>query len=159
MKRRILSALMALAMVAGLMTGCSAPAAGDNSSSEGTSQAELAPVSKDEIKVGFVYISDSSDMGYTYNHELGTKEMQEALGLRDDQIISKYNVPEGAECDTALRELAESGCNIIFATSFGYEDYVKEVAAEYPNIQFCQAIGYPSFVGSLQLPQLLRFHL
>lgn len=79
MKRRILSALMALAMVAGLMTGCSAPAAGDNSSSEGTSQAELAPVSKDEIKVGFVYISDSSDMGYTYNHELGTKEMQEAL--------------------------------------------------------------------------------
>ena len=96
MKRRILSALMALAMVAGLMTGCSAPAAGDNSSSEGTSQAELAPVSKDEIKVGFVYISDSSDMGYTYNHELGTKEMQEALGLRDDQIISKYNVPEGA---------------------------------------------------------------
>ena len=84
------------------MTGCSAPAAGDNSSSEGTSQAELAPVSKDEIKVGFVYISDSSDMGYTYNHELGTKEMQEALGLRDDQIISKYNVPEGAECDTCL---------------------------------------------------------
>lgn len=71
MKRRILSALMALAMVAGLMTGCSAPAAGDNSSSEGTSQAELAPVSKDEIKVGFVYISDSSDMGYTYNHEAG----------------------------------------------------------------------------------------
>ena len=149
MKRRILSALMALAMVAGLMTGCSAPAAGDNSSSEGTSQAELAPVSKDEIKVGFVYISDSSDMGYTYNHELGTKEMQEALGLRDDQIISKYNVPEGAECDTALRELAESGCNIIFATSFGYEDYVKEVAAEYPNIQFCHATGYQAASSGL----------
>ena len=149
MKRKILSALMALAMVAGLMTGCSAPAAGDNSSSEGTSQAELAPVSKDEIKVGFVYISDSSDMGYTYNHELGTKEMQEALGLRDDQIISKYNVPEGAECDTALRELAESGCNIIFATSFGYEDYVKEVAAEYPNIQFCHATGYQAASSGL----------
>ena len=149
MKRRILSALMALVMVAGLMTGCSAPAAGDNSSSEGTSQAELAPVSKDEIKVGFVYISDSSDMGYTYNHELGTKEMQEALGLRDDQIIRKYNVPEGAECDTALRELAESGCNIIFATSFGYEDYVKEVAAEYPNIQFCHATGYQAASSGL----------
>ena len=149
MKRRILSALMALAMVAGLMTGCSAPAAGDNSSSEGTSQAELAPVSKDEIKVGFVYISDSSDMGYTYNHELGTKEMQEALGLRDDQIISKYNVPEGAECDTALRELAESGCNIIFATSFGYEDYVKEVAAEYPDVQFCHATGYQAASSGL----------
>ena len=88
-------------------------------------------------------------MGYTYNHELGTKEMQEALGLRDDQIISKYNVPEGAECDTALRELAESGCNIIFATSFGYEDYVKEVAAEYPNIQFCHATGYQAASSGL----------
>ena len=94
------------------------------------------PVPADEIKVGFVYIGDPSDKGYTLAHHEGTTEMQEALGLRDDQIISKYNVPEGAECDTALRELAESGCNIIFATSFGYEDYVKEVAAEYPNIQF-----------------------
>ena len=106
-------------------------------------------VAKEDLKVGFVHVSDPSDMGYTYNHELGTKEMQEALGLRDDQIISKYNVPEGAECDTALRELAESGCNIIFATSFGYEDYVKEVAAEYPNIQFCHATGYQAASSGL----------
>ena len=80
-------------------------------------------------------------MGYTYNHDLGTKEMQKELGLSDDQIINKYNVPEDAECDTALRELVEAGCNIIFATSFGFEDYVKEVAAEYPDIQFCHATG------------------
>ena len=98
--------------------------------------------SKDEIKVGFVHISDPSDMGYTYNHDLGTKEMQKELGLSDDQIINKYNVPEDAECDTALRELVEAGCNIIFATSFGFEDYVKEVAAEYPDIQFCHATGF-----------------
>ena len=73
-------------------------------------------------------------MGYTYNQDLGTQEMQEALGLSDDQIVNKYNVPEGAECDTALRELVDAGCNIIFATSFGFEDYVKEVASEYPDI-------------------------
>ena len=57
-------------------------------------------------------------------------------------IINKYNVPEDAECDTALRELVDAGCNIIFATSFGFEDYVKEVAAEYPEVQFCHATGY-----------------
>ncbi len=68
--------------------------------------------------------------------------MQKSLGLSDDQIVNKFNVPEGAECDTALRELVDAGCNIIFATSFGYEDYVKEVAAEYPDIQFCHATGY-----------------
>ena len=142
MKKRILSVLMSLALVTGLMAGCT-PAASDSGSSDasGSTVAELIPVAKEDIKVGFVYISDPSDMGYTYNQELGTKEMQANLGLRDDQIISKYNVPEGAECDTALRELVESGCNIIFATSFGYEDYVREVAAEYPEIQFCHATG------------------
>ena len=135
MKKRILSVLMSLALVTGLMAGCT-PAASDSGSSDasGSTVAELTPVAKEDIKVGFVYISDPSDMGYTYNQELGTKEMQANLGLRDDQIISKYNVPEGAECDTALRELVEAGCNIIFATSFGYEDYVREVAAEYPEI-------------------------
>lgn len=107
-----------------------------------SSAAALQPIAKEDIKVGFVHISDPSDMGYTYNQDLGTKEMQEALGLRDDQIINKYNVAEDASCDTALRELVDSGCNIIFATSFGFEDYVKEVAAEYPEIQFCHATGY-----------------
>jgi basic membrane protein A len=59
--------------------------------------------------------------------------MKAALGLRDDQVISKYNVPESAECDTAIRELVEAGCSIIFCTSFGFEDYMLAVAAEYPE--------------------------
>ena len=144
MKKKILSVLLCAAMAVTLAAGCGAPAAetggSDNSGAEsGSGTSEGIP--KDEIKVGFVHISDASDMGYTYNHDLGTKEMQEELGLSDDQIINKYNVPEGAECDTALRELVDAGCNIIFATSFGYEDYVREVAAEYPDVQFCHATG------------------
>jgi basic membrane protein A len=94
-------------------------------------------------------------MGYTYNHDVGTKEMQEALGLSDSQIINKFNVPEGAECDTALRELVDAGCNIIFATSFGFEDYVKEVAAEYPDVQFCHATGYQA--ASSGLPNMHNY--
>lgn len=143
MKKKLLSVILSVTMVAMLAAGCGEPAAADTSSeSEKTESTSSEGISKDEIKVGFVHISDASDMGYTYNHDLGTKEMQEALGLSEEQIINKFNVPEGAECDTALRELVEAGCNIIFATSFGYEDYVKEVAAEYPDIQFCHATGY-----------------
>lgn len=143
MKKKLLSVILSVTMAAMLAAGCGEPAAADTSSeSEKTESTSSEGISKDEIKVGFVHISDASDMGYTYNHDLGTKEMQEALGLSEDQIINKFNVPEGAECDTALRELVEAGCNIIFATSFGYEDYVKEVAAEYPDIQFCHATGY-----------------
>lgn len=146
MKKRILSALLCVTMIASLVVGCGAPAAADTTpateETNATEEVAVEAVSVENIKVGFVHVSDPSDMGYTYNHDLGTKAMQEALGLTDDQIVNKFNVPEGAECDTALRELVDAGCNIIFATSFGFEDYVKEVAAEYPEIQFCHATGY-----------------
>ncbi|MDO5734593.1 MAG: BMP family ABC transporter substrate-binding protein [Eubacteriales bacterium] len=99
-------------------------------------------VTLENIKLGFVHISDPSDMGYTYNHNLGTLKMKEALGLRDDQIINQYNIEEGASCETAIRELAEQGCNIIFATSFGFEDYCIKVAKDFPEIEFCHATGF-----------------
>ena len=127
--------------VIGMVAGCGAPAAESGGSDDAKKTEKSEGIAKEDIKVGFVHISDPSDMGYTYNHDLGTQEMQKELGLSDEQIVNKYNVPEGAECDTALRELVDAGCNIIFATSFGYEDYVKEVAAEYPDIEFCHATG------------------
>jgi basic membrane protein A len=147
MGKKVIAVLVAAMMMAAMLVGCSAPAP-TPSPNQPTTPVEEG-VTKDNIKVGFVHISDPSDMGYTYNHDQGTKEMQAALGLRDDQIINKYNVPEGAECDTALRELVEAGCNIIFATSFGFEDYVKEVAAEYPDVQFCHATGFQAATAGL----------
>ncbi|MDC7290161.1 BMP family ABC transporter substrate-binding protein [Blautia schinkii] len=135
--KKVLSALLCAALVVGSVVGL------------GAKPVKAEGIAKEDIKVGFVHISDPSDMGYTYNHDLGTKEMQEAIGLTDDQIVNKFNVPEGAECDTALRELIDAGCNIIFATSFGFEDYVKEVAAEYPDITFCHATGYQASSSGL----------
>lgn len=144
MKKKVLALLLVLVMSALMLPGCGSPASeqGKNPSTGSGGGTATAAITKDTIKVGFVHVSDPSDQGYTYNHDQGTKSMQKALGLRDDQIINKFNVAEGAECDTALRELVDAGCNIIFATSFGFEDYVKEVAAEYPDIQFCHATGY-----------------
>ena len=148
MRKKAIAILVSLTMALTMLAGCGAPAASqtgntnDNTSSAPATTTPVVGIPKEEIKVGFVHISDPSDMGYTYNHDLGTKKMQEVLGLNDDQIISKFNVPEGAECDTALRELLDAGCNIIFATSFGFEDYVKELAVEYPEVQFCHATGF-----------------
>ncbi|MDL2206603.1 BMP family ABC transporter substrate-binding protein [Eubacteriales bacterium OttesenSCG-928-N13] len=104
----------------------------------------LEPISKDEIKLGFVYIGDVTDMGYTYAHHQGTLAMQQALGLRDDQILIKKNISEDSACETALRELVEQGCNAIFATSFGFMDYVEEIAEEYPDVVFSHCSGYKS---------------
>ncbi|HPR78603.1 MAG TPA: BMP family ABC transporter substrate-binding protein, partial [Candidatus Limiplasma sp.] len=99
-------------------------------------------VTMDNIKIGFVHVSDPSDMGYTYNHDLGTQKMKSELGLRDDQIINKYNIPESDECADAIQELIDDGCNIIFATSFGFENYMLAAAKDNPDIQFCHATGY-----------------
>lgn len=112
--------------------------------------AATGDVDYSKLKIGFVHISDPSDKGYTYNHDLGTQKMAKELGLDvNTQIINKYNIPEGAECGTALRELVDAGCNIIFATSFGFENYVLEVAKEYPDVQFCHATGYQAATSGL----------
>ena len=66
--------------------------------------AEFAPVNKDDLKVGFVFIGDVSDKGYTYAHYQGLLDMQQNLGLSDDQILIKTNVSEDSSCETALRE-------------------------------------------------------
>jgi basic membrane protein A len=98
-------------------------------------------IAKEDLKIGFVHISDPSDKGYTFNHDLGTWKMVEALGLSEDQIINKYNVGEDEGCATAIDELIEAGCQIIFATSFGHGSYMEEAAAANPDIEFCHATG------------------
>lgn len=141
MKKRILLVLSLILALSLSLTACG----GDKEKTEGTGGGDKTTsekVSKDDMKIGFVHISDPSDMGYTYNHNNGTEKMVKELGLKEDQIINKFNVPEDAQAATALRELAEAGCNIIFATSFGFEDYVIEVARDYPDIEFCHATGY-----------------
>lgn len=98
-------------------------------------------VTKENIKIGFVHISDPSDMGYTYNHDIGTQEMMKAVGLSDAQIINKFNIPEDAQCEAAINELIEEGCNIIFCTSFGHEEYALAAAQAHPEVEFCHATG------------------
>lgn len=154
MKKRLLAVLLAGAMVLGL-AACGEEAVEETVETnevveEVEETAEAEGIALEDIVIGFVHVSDPSDMGYTYNHDKGTQKMKEDLGLRDDQIINKYNIPEGAECETAVRELVEAGCNIIFCTSFGHEDYMHLVAAEYPEIEFCHATGYQAAGSELE---------
>jgi len=125
--RKILAAVLSMMLLASLIV---LPAAAESA------------VTLDTIKLGFIHVSDPSDMGYTYNHDLGTKAMQKELGLRDDQIVNKYNIPETDECADAVQELIDDGCNIIFGTSFGFENYLLAAAKENPDVQFCHATGY-----------------
>ena len=88
MKKKMLSAFLCAAMAVTLVAGCGAPAADAGKDKGGDSKKEASEgIPKDEIKVGFVHISDPSDMGYTYNHDLGTKEMQKELCRKMQNVI------------------------------------------------------------------------
>ena len=110
--------------------------------------AASAAVPAEEIKVGYICIGDENE-GYSANHINGLKAAQEALGISDDQVMIKYNIPETEAAYEAAVDLAENGCDIIFATSFGQESYVFQAAAEYPDIQFCHATGTAASTSEL----------
>ncbi|GLC80619.1 BMP family ABC transporter substrate-binding protein [Lacrimispora brassicae] len=156
-----LASLMALSLSACKNSAAPTIAAGEKteaqaaeSEKEDTTGAEtkedVSPggIAKEGIKVGFIYIGDENE-GYTAAHYKGATEMKEALGLSDDQIIIKWNVPEDETCKDAAMDLADQGCSIIFANSFGHESYILEAAKEYPDVQFCHATGYQAALSGL----------
>ena len=100
----------------------------------------LAAVSTDEITIGMICIGDENE-GYTANHINGLRKAMADLGISEDRVIYKYNTPETEAAYEAAIDLAEQGCNIIFANSFGHETYVFLAAEEYPEIEFCHATG------------------
>ena len=100
-----------------------------------------AAQSKEPLKIGFVYVSPIGDAGWTFQHDTGRKEMEKALG---GKVTTKYveNVPEGADAERVIRDLAQSGHNLIFTTSFGYMNPTIKVATSFPNVTFEHATGY-----------------
>lgn len=104
-------------------------------------------ISKDDIKVGVIHIGDPADgSGYSYTHDLGIQGMQANLGLKDEQIVRKINISDSdtAATKTAIEECIAEGCNIVFATSYGYMDTTEALAAEYPEVYFSHGTGYKS---------------
>lgn len=101
-----------------------------------------------DMKVGVIYVGDEQE-GYTLSHMHGIDSMADALGLSDDQIIEKFNIPEDESCYDAAVDLADQGCQIVFGTSFGHEDYLIQAATEIPEVQFCHATGYQAAMSEL----------
>ena len=95
---------------------------------------------KAKVKVGFITLHDENST-YDKNFINGAKEAIKNLGLTDADYILKTNIPEGQECYETACDLAEQGCNIIFADSFGHEGFMIDAAKKYSNVQFCHSTG------------------
>ncbi len=158
MKRRIIGFLVAGMFIVSNLTGCGASASepDDYVTNNGyeVASGEMAQtetdtskaVSKEDIKVGVLYISDPAEgSGYSYTHDLGILGMQSNLGLSDDQIERKIVDDSDAEgTKAAIEECVSDGCNIIFTTSWGYMEATAEMAEEYPDVYFSHGTGYMS---------------
>ena len=130
--KKTLSILLAMGLTVSMLAGCGSDA--DNGTADtnnnaapateaGAETAAAGAVSASDIKVGVIYIGDENE-GYTAAHMAGIDEMMANLGLDESQVIEKTTVPEDESAYDAAVDLADQGCNIIFATSFGHETYV-----------------------------------
>lgn len=151
--KRFLGIFLTVALTASMLIGCGAkadePANTDAAATEETTEATEetaeateeaateAKASLEGVKAGFIFLHDENST-YDLNFMNAAKAACEALGV---EYLTKTNIPEGQECYEAACELADAGCNFIFADSFGHEDYMIEAAKEFPEIQFCHATG------------------
>ena len=151
--KRFLGIFLTVALTASMLVGCGAkadePANTDAAATEETTEATEetaeateeaateAKASLEGVKAGFIFLHDENST-YDLNFMNAAKAACEALGV---EYLTKTNIPEGQECYEAACELADAGCNFIFADSFGHEDYMIEAAKEFPEIQFCDATG------------------
>ena len=100
------------------------------------------PATADEpTKVGFIYVGPIGDLGWSHEHDQGRKAIEEAFG---DKVQTTYveSVPEGADAERVLTQMALSGHDLIFTTSFGYMEPTLNIAKKFPNVKFEHATGY-----------------
>ncbi len=139
--KKFLAIIMALAMVFALCAcGDSAAPAESTAPAEDSAAPAVEESAASDIKVGFIFLHDENST-YDLNFINAAKEACAALGFSEDQFIFRTNIPEGQECYDAAAELADAGCSIVFADSFGHEDYMIQAAKEFPEVQFCHATG------------------
>ena len=146
--KKTLSILLALILVMGVLAGCggggSASSSGEKPAAAATAEGEKPGdddfLPADNIKVGFIMLHDENST-YDLNFINAAKAACEELGISEENYLIRTNIPEGQECYDTACDLADAGCNIIFADSFGHEDFMIQAAKEFPEVQFCHATG------------------
>src|SRR3954453_19991282 len=118
--KRLMTAAAAAGLATAAMTGASA---------------------QEKLKVGYIYVGPVGDMGYSYQHDVGRKAVEEKF---KDKVETSFleNVNEGPDAERSIEQLVRTGHKLIFTTSFGFMDATAKVAKKYPNLMFEHATGY-----------------
>jgi len=117
--------------------------------------AATAARAAEPVKIGFVYVGPVNDGGWSQHQHESAMKMKEHFGDAIE-LVEQESVPEGADAERVMTQMALTGCKIIFATSFGYMDQVVNVSKKFPNVKFEHATGYKS--GSNLATYSARFY-
>ncbi|MBV8247653.1 MAG: BMP family ABC transporter substrate-binding protein [Comamonas sp.] len=100
-----------------------------------------APAAAEPLKIAFAYVGPVGDGGYSYAHDQGRKALEKELG---DKVKTMFveSVPEGADAERVLRDMANQGNKLIFGTTFGYMDTIQKLAPEFADVKWEHATGY-----------------
>ena len=100
-----------------------------------------AALAEDKTKVGFIYVGPVGDGGWTYEHDQGRLAVESHFGDKVETVFQE-SVPEGADAERAITQMALQGADLIFTTSFGYMDATINVASKFPDVKFEHATGF-----------------
>ena len=131
------SKIVAVILSVLFVVGCFAACSSEKPSDDNTDAAK--------VKVGFIYLHDENST-YDKNFIDAAKEACEKMGV---EMVEKKNIPEDDSCKEAALDLVDQGCNVVFADSFGHEDFMIEAAKECPDVQFCHATGTKAHTENL----------
>ena len=148
LKKRSMLKLAALTAVASAaLVGCGkkeepAPTPAPTAAAPAAAPASApAPAKPEPLKIAFAYIGPVGDGGWTFAHDNGRKAMEKELG---DKVVTSFveNVPESADAERVIRDMASQGNKLIFGTTFGYMEPMMKVAADHKDVKFEHATGY-----------------
>ncbi len=141
-KRSLLKAAALTAVASAALVGCGKKEEPAPAPAPAPVASAPAPAPKPEpLKIGFAYVGPVGDGGWTFAHDNGRKALEKEFG---DKIVTSFveNVPESADAERVIRDMAGQGNKLIFGTTFGYMEPMLKVAADLKDVKFEHATGY-----------------
>ena len=142
LQKRSLLKLAALSVVAAAaLAGCGKKEAAAPAPAASAPAAAAAPAKAEPLKIAFAYVGPVGDGGWTFAHDNGRKAVEKEYG---DKVVTSFveKVPESADAERVIRDMASQGNKLIFGTTFGYMEPMLKVAGDLKDVKFEHATGY-----------------
>lgn len=140
-KRSLLQVAAVSALASAALLGCGKKEEPVAAAPAPAPAAAPAPAKPEPLKVAFAYVGPVGDGGWTFAHDNGRKAVEKEFG---DKVVTSFveSVPESADAERVIRDMASQGNKLIFGTTFGYMEPMLKVAADMPDVKFEHGTGY-----------------